>query len=134
MTNSFTARVGSNFGDSGGEVIAVEKVINHPRFSLATLNFDFALLKLKSEIKLQKGVKEIVALPSENDKVSANTEVFVSGYGLQMENAIKSDNRLRGVVVPIVDQKVCKRAYPFLLTNEMICAGLAAGGKDSCSG
>lgn len=134
MKNKFTARVGSNFGDAGGDVIAVEKVINHPRFSLATLNFDFALLKLKSAITLKTGVKEIIVLPSENDKVGANTEVFVSGYGLQMENAIKTDNRLRGVVVPIVEQKACRRAYPFLLTNEMICAGLSAGGKDSCSG
>lgn len=134
MKNKFTVRVGSNNADVGGDVIGVEKVINHPRFSVNTLSFDFAILKLKSEIKLAQGVKEVIALPSANDKISADTEVFVSGYGLTMENAIKSDSRLRGVVVPVVEHKACRRAYPFLLTDQMICAGLSAGGKDSCSG
>lgn len=134
MENKFSARVGSNKADSGGDLIAVEKVINHPRFSLSSLNYDFAILKLKSEIKLQQGVKEVIALPLEKDKITADTKVFVSGFGLTMDNAISSDSRLRGVVVPIVDQRVCRRAYPFLLTDQMICAGLSAGGKDSCSG
>jgi trypsin len=134
MDNKFTVRVGSKKADAGGDVIGVAKVINHPRFSLSTLSYDFSIIKLKSDIKLVPGVKEVVALPSENDKTAANTEVFVSGFGLINENAISTDSRLRGIVVPIVDQKVCRRSYPFLLTDQMICAGLSAGGKDSCSG
>lgn len=134
MDNKFTVRVGSNRADVGGDVITVAKVINHPRFSLSTLSFDFSLLKLKSDVQLVPGVKEIIKLPAANDKIIADLEVYVSGFGLTMDNEINSDSRLRGVVVPIVDQKVCRRAYPFLLTDQMICAGLSKGGKDSCSG
>lgn len=134
MDNKFTVRVGSNTAESGGDVIAVEKVINHPRFSLVTLNYDFALLKLKNEIILKPGVKEIIELPAMNDKISADTEVFVSGFGLTDENAFSTDSRLRGVVVPVVDMRTCRRSYPFLVTEQMICAGYSSGGKDSCSG
>ena len=69
-----------------------------------------------------------------NDKVSPNTEVFVSGFGLTLDSTVKDDNALRGVVVPIVPQNACRQSYPTLLTNQMICAGLSVGGKDSCSG
>ena len=37
------------------------------------------------------------------------------------------------VEVPIVDQEQCKSYYaPDLITDDMMCAGLPEGGKDSC--
>ena len=126
--------MGSSRSDRGGDVIAVKRVFNHPRFSFATLNFDFALLELANEIKLIPRIKELVNLAEANDKTFPDTEVLVSGFGLIDENAERSDHRLRGVLVPVVDQNACKRSYPFILTDNMICAGLSAGGKDSCQG
>lgn len=133
--NRLTVRVGSSFADSGGEVFEVEQVIKHHFYNPKTINFDFAILKVKGSIKLEKKVKEIIALPSlYNDKVVDNTETFVSGFGLSLDNAVNSDNVLRGVVVPVIAKEVCRRSYPLLITDQMLCAGLSAGGKDSCSG
>jgi len=41
---------------------------------------------------------------------------------------------LRQVVLPIVSDKVCKKAYPYTKTDNMLCAGYGEGGKDSCQG
>lgn len=127
-----TVRVGSSFAHGGGEIFQVEKVIKHPIFNMNTLNYDFAILKLVKDIKLQPGVKEIVKLPASNDKIEANTETYVTGYGMNKMNA-KNDQKLRGVMVPIVSQNVCRASYPILITSQMICAGFKEGGKDSCS-
>lgn len=132
-TNLLTVRVGSSFSNFGGEIFYVEKVIRHPRFNSVTVNFDFAILKLTTDIQLEHNVKEIIALPSENDKVDEHTEVFVSGFGSTGDNAFNA-NALRAVIVPVVSQKVCRRIYPLVLSNQMLCAGLSEGGKDSCSG
>lgn len=127
-----SVRVGSAFPFWGGELFEVEQAIKHPLFNIDTLNHDFAILKLKNEITMQTGVKEIIKLPQVNDKIENGKEVFVSGYGSTM-NPAKEDRLLRGVLVPIVPQNICKRSYPTLLTAQMICAGLKEGGKDSCS-
>lgn len=39
---------------------------------------------------------------------------------------------LQEVSVPIVSNRVCNRAYTGSITNNMLCAGLNEGGKDSC--
>lgn len=44
-------------------------------------------------------------------------------------------DRLRAVVVPIVDQNECNQIYEkniTEITSRMICAGYPEGGKDSC--
>lgn len=126
--------MGSKYSDFGGDVHLVEKVFQHPSYNPNTLNYDFSLLRLFRSIKLEPGLKETIALPAPNDKILPNTEVFVSGFGLTMDNSVRDSTSLRGVVVPIVPQNVCRQAYPLLLTAQMVCAGLSIGGKDSCSG
>lgn len=130
----FSVRVGSSYSNRGGDVIKINKIIAHPQFSMRTLNYDFAILKVQTPITLIPKVKEIIKLPAADDIISDNVEVFVTGFGLTLDNSIRDDTELRGVVVPVVGKKICKRAYPFLITDQMVCAGLAAGGKDSCSG
>lgn len=44
---------------------------------------------------------------------------------------------LQEVIVPIVDNQQCERAYGntrALIDNRIICAGFARGGKDACQG
>lgn len=48
------------------------------------------------------------------------------------ENDMEQNEFLRAVVVPIVDQADCNAAYNNIITSNMICAGIDAGGKDSC--
>ncbi|CAG9798560.1 unnamed protein product [Chironomus riparius] len=130
--NKLSVRVGSNYAYKDGEVFQVEKATSYPFFNTVTLNNDFAILKLVGEIKLQKGVKEIIALPENNQKIENNINVYVTGYGMTKMNG-KADNKLRGVLVPIVPQNICRNSYPIMITNNMVCAGFKEGGKDSCS-
>lgn len=130
--NKLSVRVGANNAYKGGEIFQVEKAMPYPFFNAVTLNNDFAILKIVGEIKLEKGVKEIIPLPEQNQKIENNINVYVTGYGMIQMNG-KADHQLRGVLVPIVPQNICKNSYPMMITNNMICAGFKEGGKDSCS-
>ena len=44
---------------------------------------------------------------------------------------LPAPQRLQEVVVPVVSNTDCRNTYS-ILTNNMICAGLTDGGKDSC--
>ena len=43
-----------------------------------------------------------------------------------------SPNILQEVEIPVVGNNECECAYPNAITDNMICAGLKEGGKDSC--
>lgn len=127
-----TVRVGSNYSDKDGEVFKVESIIQHPKFRLRTMNFDFAIIKLAEEISLESGLKEAISLPNKDDVIEDGALTFVSGYGVTLVNS-DEPNTLRGVELPIVNQRVCKRTY-WLLQPQMFCAGVPEGKKDSCQG
>lgn len=127
-----TVRVGTDQIESGGNVIKVKSIRNHPLFNVITMQYDIAILQLASEITLISGVKEIIALPSANDPIEDGSLVFISGWG-ETKNPSESSDFLRAVQVPIIKQSVCKEAYSFL-TNNMVCAGDMNGGIDSCQG
>ena len=59
---------------------------------------------------------------------------FVSGWGSLTFQAPNLPPSLHYVSVPIVSQADCNKAYSNGITNNMICAGLEEGGKDSCQG
>jgi trypsin len=37
-----------------------------------------------------------------------------------------------GVNVPAVSTEECSKAYPDMITERMVCAGMPEGGKDAC--
>lgn len=74
-----------------------------------------------------------IALASSNARISDGTKCLISGWG-DTQNASESNEKLRAAVVPTVIQSQCNRAYRGGITPRMICAGYAAGGKDSCQG
>lgn len=127
-----TVRVGTDQIESGGNVIKVRLVRNHPLYNVATMNYDIAILQLASKITLKSGVKEIIALPPTNDPIEDETLTFISGWG-ETQHPSESNDFLRAVQVPIIKQSVCKEAYSFL-TPTMVCAGDMDGGIDSCQG
>ena len=69
-----------------------------------------------------------------------NNRCFVSGWGtLAPEGGIEnSPEILQWVEVPAVTNEVCEQAYANYgamgITDAMICAGYAQGGKDACQG
>lgn len=131
-SRELTVRVGTDQLGLGGDVIQVRTFRNHPLFNPFTINYDIAILQLATEITLETGVKEVIRLPQLNDIIEDKTKAFVSGWG-DTNNPKESNEFLRAVHVPIINQKVCKQAYPYLSAN-MVCAGDMNGGIDSCQG
>lgn len=130
--SDFIVRVGSKYRESGGELFRVRSVHIHPQHNPETGNNDFSVFELSKNIKLLPGVKEIIKMANSNEVIDAGTLTLVSGWGTTDKSEVLS-NELMGVVIPIVDQKRCKKVYRGL-TDQMICAGYSEGGKDSCEG
>lgn len=124
--------MGSQVLESGGEVIPVSTVINHPSFDPYSFNFDFALLKLSQSIQLDGKSKAVIPLPPANQRIADNTAVFITGWGAT-QNVNESNKVLRGVVVPTINQAKCDNIYYYDggVTTQMVCAG--SSGKDSCT-
>ena len=115
-----------------GEQLAVEAIVRHPLYNGALADYDVALLKL-AESSTQPVIKMVS--PDDLALEVADTPAMVVGWGRTDEKA-RMDN-LQQVEVPLVSKETCAAAYQSLgygITDRMICAGLADGGKDACSG
>ncbi|MDO8805650.1 MAG: serine protease [Elusimicrobiota bacterium] len=108
------------------ETLEVDNVIAHPDYNKQPQDYDFALLHLKGESKFPPAALNRRAL-------SGKTSFVTAGWGYTMENG-DVENVLRKVTVPMVSAKACSKAYPGSITDRMVCAGFAEGGKDSCQG
>lgn len=103
---------------------------------LAGESKDIALLKLSS--KISDAIASI-NLADENTMLaaaSAGKMASVSGWGNTSANGESFPQKLQKVEVPIVSNQVCNgaEAYNGQIKDTEMCAGLAAGGKDSCQG
>ncbi|KAL6488933.1 hypothetical protein MHYP_G00026740 [Metynnis hypsauchen] len=133
--------------------IHVSKLMKSPSLAIASLhvhpgyknndlrtNFDndIALIKLKSSITFNMNVMP-VCLPQRDTKL--NSTGLVSGFGLTED--LHTANKLGYISLPVVEQDECHRSIETErknrhdvapLTDNMFCAGLPEGGKDTCSG
>ncbi|KAE8288961.1 Complement C1r-A subcomponent [Larimichthys crocea] len=106
-------------------------------------NHDIGLVKLQEPITFNSSIMPI-CLPAEDATYVTGMMGMVSGFGLTDLGRRKSlTNKLKYVQLPVVEQEECsnsitlaKRTRKYLpnLTNNMFCAGVPEGGKDSCQG
>uniref|UniRef100_A0A8D3CPW2 Peptidase S1 domain-containing protein n=1 Tax=Scophthalmus maximus TaxID=52904 RepID=A0A8D3CPW2_SCOMX len=108
----------------------VSQVINHPAYNENTNNNDITLLRLSSPVDFSDYIRP-VCLAADNSSFPSGTSCWVTGWG--NTSSPPDTNRLQEVRVPVVSQAQCQQSYSSL-TNNMICAGLTEGGKDSCQG
>jgi secreted trypsin-like serine protease len=118
-----------------GERLEVKQVIQHPDWQKADSYSwaDIALLELASPSKYTPA--ELVA--KESPVILPDKMATVLGWG--KTSTVSNNNGsdvLQQLEIPIVSNDNCKVAYtgeePILDT--MVCAGVPAGGKDSCIG
>lgn len=111
----------------GGEEISIKRIITHPKYDSWTIDNDYALLELNTPIEFNDNQG---AIDLSGVEPIGGEEAVVSGWGNTM---VGSDDRsiLRAAGVHIVDRDTCNKAYGSI-TDSMICAGEALGGKDSC--
>lgn len=104
------------------------KITVHEKYNPRDNPDDIAIIELTTPLKYTNFVSPICLPPAD---VPVGSNCVVTGWG-NTENT-GDDSVLRQVIVPIVSQSSCKTSYP-RLTAGNLCAGLAAGGKDSCQG
>ncbi|XP_058125837.1 transmembrane protease serine 9-like [Anopheles ziemanni] len=123
-------RANSSFYKSGGKLHRVVQVIKHPNFTYVTGDYDFGLLKLRDRYR-----RAVVAkLPTGSRRFPPGERCTAMGWGYTQGR--ESRDQLRKVVLPIVPQQICRKAYEATdeITARMICAGYAEGLRDACDG
>ncbi|TDG99499.1 hypothetical protein EPR50_G00195220 [Perca flavescens] len=107
-------------------------VTSHPSYGLATnvnrFDNDLCLLKLSAPVSFTHYIQPI-CLAAENSTFNTGVESWITGFGITDNGTVA--NILQEVMVPIVGNNQCRCTYSDL-TGNMMCAGVPAGGKDSC--
>ncbi|XP_039541724.1 trypsin isoform X2 [Pimephales promelas] len=108
--------------------------INHPNYDNPSDDNDIALLQLSSSVTFSDYIRP-VCLAAAGSVFVADTESWVTGWGLLQAGGTQIPDILQEVMIPIVSNSDCDNAYGGGITSNMICAGLLnQGGKDSCQG
>jgi secreted trypsin-like serine protease len=129
-------------GGAGGGALGVrrsmERIISHQGYDDATHDNDIALLKLR-EVAPDQLKPAMPAMLEQDGMLGApGKKVTVIGWGAMREGG-GTTPRLMEVEVTAQDQEVCEDNYQAVapgirITQNMWCAGVPEGGKDSCQG
>lgn len=136
-SSAVTVRAGSLSLSSGGQAVAVSRIIKHASYSASTKNNDIALLQLSSPVTLSSAANVVKPLLASQESILAATNILgtVTGWGTTSSGGSVSSVLLQ-VQVPLWTPADCAAmtANGSNITNNMICAGYLSGGKDSCQG
>ncbi|MEZ4679163.1 MAG: serine protease [Caldilineaceae bacterium] len=116
------------------QIYSISEVIAHEDYDDSTNNNDIALLRLASPATITSNVAPISLLTAAEETTMAAPGKLgtVTGWGTTTEGG-NAALVLMEVEVPIVSNAQCNRSYGIISEN-MVCAGYATGGKDSCQG
>lgn len=78
--SGYSIRAGSTFQRSGGTIVRPKRIIQHEKFNLSTLDFDFALVKLSKPLTFSDKIQPI-ALINQDKIIEDGTNCLVSGWG-----------------------------------------------------
>ncbi|KAL4007336.1 hypothetical protein ACER0C_001188 [Sarotherodon galilaeus] len=109
----------------------VEDFVCHHEYNTSTYENDICLLKLLAPVNFTDYIQPI-CLASESSTFHNETSSSITGFGFDYEDG-SFPIILREVNVPIVGNSECQCYYEGdkVITENMICAGIRAGGKDS---
>ena len=114
------------------ETFSAQKIVIHPQYDSGKSDYDFALIQLKGESKIEPVYLNYLPLYFSDDE--EETEMATTaGWGTTSEGGKLSSTLLK-VDVPLVSPERCEQAYSGQITSRMVCAGYKKGGKDSCQG
>uniref|UniRef100_A0A8C7P362 Peptidase S1 domain-containing protein n=1 Tax=Oncorhynchus mykiss TaxID=8022 RepID=A0A8C7P362_ONCMY len=114
----------------------VSQITRHLNYNSATSDNDICLLKLSSPVTFTDYIQP-VCLAAVGSTYYTDTTSWVTGWGdINSGVPLPSPGTLQEVTVPVVGNRKCNCLYTGFssITNNMICAGLLSGGKDSCQG
>lgn len=110
---------------------AAETIYMHESYDRRTYKNDIALIKLKTKATFNDDIWPICLPPS--NIVLEGQSAFVTGWGTTSYSGQSSDILLE-VILPIWALADCQKSYTQPISEQQLCAGYKAGGKDSCQG
>uniref|UniRef100_A0A3B5LGH1 Peptidase S1 domain-containing protein n=1 Tax=Xiphophorus couchianus TaxID=32473 RepID=A0A3B5LGH1_9TELE len=116
------------------EIRGIALSVVHLDYDRYTYNNDIALLKLSARVNFTDYIQP-VCLASHNSTFHEGTHSWVTGFGdlgkLQIIHSTQTE-----VEIPIIGNNKCSCYNQGFatITENMMCAGLDQGGKDSCQG
>mgnify|MGYP003384399924 CR=1 FL=1 len=110
----------------------VSQIYLNEIYDTVTINNDIAILELKNEVVNVAPVKLIS--PQMEAQLNTGDLLTVMGWGNMAVGDSVFPTILQEAELPLYDQEKCNQAYGGSITDNMICAGFDAGGKDSCQG
>merc|ERR1719402_1903754 len=118
--------------------LPVAEIIQDELYDSGTENYDFALLKLASPIDFSAHPHiRPACLPENSANNYTDFSAIVSGWG-RIEYGGETSTYLKYVEVNVLSNAQCRSSdYGYdedKITDQMICANVAGGGKDSCQG
>ncbi|XP_066462593.1 trypsin-like [Eleutherodactylus coqui] len=108
-----------------------DKICPHSGFNARTYDNDIMLLKLPSPVTLDENVQTIelhCPLPP------PGTSCLASGWGSTSSPEQTYPAALQCVNLEMIADDICKKAYTGEITDNMFCAGVMEGWKDTCQG
>jgi len=123
--------------DTNEQSLTITEIINHPQYVDATSANDIAILKVSGTFTCATDKIYPACLPSTNKYTYEGwADTIVSGWGTtEFQGSIS--NTLQYVKVTPVSDATCNEPASYngqIISDQMICAGFAAGGKDACQG
>uniref|UniRef100_W8C9P6 Trypsin-1 n=1 Tax=Ceratitis capitata TaxID=7213 RepID=W8C9P6_CERCA len=111
----------------------LDQIFVHDGYSTRNLDNDIALLRFTEPLELREPLRPVCL--SESEKTYEGELAVVTGWGAVKEGGYIAD-RLQEVQVPVMSQETCRKSKygANRITDNMLCAGYAEGGKDSCQG
>ncbi|RJQ82851.1 serine protease [Pseudonocardiaceae bacterium YIM PH 21723] len=116
---------------TAGTVAKVSAIWVHPSYVSATAGSDVSVLTLSAAVTQTPAT---LVETGDTALYAAGTSSKTLGWGATSEGGATSNSLLQ-VDVPLVSDSTCAASYGANFNaSAHICAGLAAGGKDSCQG
>ncbi|TFJ99949.1 ubiquitin carboxyl-terminal hydrolase 48 [Platysternon megacephalum] len=110
----------------------LDRLILHEHFDSANMDNNIALVLLDSPIEFSEQ-KMPICLPFIHD-LQTWKGCWVAGWGATVAgDKMKLTKRLKKMEMKLISKKQCSEWLP-ALTENMLCAGSAEGGKDACQG
>nr|AOW41607.1 trypsin [Euphausia superba] len=123
----------SSSESSATQKYAIEQILMHPNYDSGTLENDVALVKLATSLSFDDNNNVAPVCPPDATNLYEDVDAIVSGWGTLSSGGSQPDS-LQEVVVPTMSNSACQSGYGSSITDNMLCAGFDAGGKDSCQG
>ena len=123
--------------DNAGDLHYLESIEIHPNYIVDTdSGWDTTVIKTQTMMEFSDKIHP-ACLPSPSMCVAGGSDMYVSGYGLEVAGGNNLPDMLNFVGVKMISDTLCATTTGYgnsVVEDLNFCAGVPTGGKDSCQG